>query len=120
MPRAAKRPTKRTRRPPATTLLRRWGVVAVVAIVAYLYYHPLRTYLSTRGELARSKTEVAQLTASKRDLQQRLAIASSPDALAREARQLGYVRPGEHLYIVKGIQAWLAHQATIVERGGRP
>jgi hypothetical protein len=26
--------------------------------------------------------------------------------VARGARALGYVRPGEHLYIVKGINEW--------------
>ena len=41
----------RSRRPPLVTLLRRWSVVAVVLIVGYLYYHPLRTYLATRHEL---------------------------------------------------------------------
>jgi len=51
--------------------------------------------------------EVAQLAAQKRDLTRRLAASSSLDALARAARQLGYVKPGERLYIVKGIAAWL-------------
>jgi hypothetical protein len=37
------------------------------------------------------------------------------DVVAREARRLGYVRQGEHLFIVKGIGAWRrAH--TIVHR----
>jgi hypothetical protein len=35
-----------------------------------------------------------------------LRASTSIAALAREARRLGYVRPGEHLFIVKGIAAW--------------
>ena len=86
-------------------------------MVAYFYYHPLRAYLSTRSDLGASQTEVRQLAAQKRDLQRRLAVSSSVDALAREARKLGYVRPGEHLYIVKGIAAWRRAHSTIVGGG---
>ena len=111
---------KSSRRPPLATLARRWSVVAVVAIVAYFYYHPLRAYLSTRSELGASRTEVDQLAAQKRDLQRRLAASSSVDALAREARKLGYVRPGEHLYIVKGIAAWRRAHSTIANGGNGP
>lgn len=113
-------PRKRSRRPPVTTLLRRWGVLAVVAVVAYFYYHPLRTYLATRSQLGAQRSEVARLVAEKRELQARLAASTSMDALARQARELGYVRPGEHLYIVKGIAEWLKREATIARDGGGP
>src|SRR3989442_6317138 len=109
--------TTRSRRPPAATLARRWGAIAVVVIVAYLYYHPLRTYLSTRAELGAQRSEVAELSAEKRALQARLTASMSIDALAGQARELGYVRPGEHLYIVKGIEAWLNREATIARHG---
>ena len=87
-------------------------------IVAYFYYHPLRTYFETRSELATRRIEVQRLEAQKRELQQRLAASSTADALASEARTLGYVRPGEHLFIVKGIQEWLRAHGTLDE-GGR-
>ena len=92
--------------------------MAVVVIVGYLYYHPLRTYFATRHELGARRIEVAQLAAQKRELEQRLHAATSLDALAREARELGYVRPGEHLFIVKGIPAWQKRAASIA-RGGK-
>jgi cell division protein FtsB len=88
------------------TLVRRWSVVAVVVIVGYFYYHPIRAYFSTKGELGSTRAEVRRLQAQKDELTQRLSAASSPQALARAARELGYVRPGEHLFIVKGIEAW--------------
>jgi cell division protein FtsL len=97
---------KRSRRPPPATLLRRWSVVAVVLVVGYFYYHPISAYFSTRHELGTTRTEVHQLQAEKDLLSQQLAAASSTQALARAARALGYVRPDEHLYIVKGIAAW--------------
>jgi cell division protein FtsB len=105
------------RRPPVSTLARRWSAVAAIVIVGYLYYHPLRTYLAARHELASRRAEVAQLAAQKRELTRRLAATTSLGALAREARELGYVRPGEHLYIVKGIEAWKKRAATLTQGG---
>jgi len=38
--------------------------------------------------------------------------------LAREARALGYVKPGEHLFIVKNIDAWRRRlKASLQPRG---
>jgi cell division protein FtsB len=102
-----------SRRPPTAALLRRWLAVVLVVLIGYAYYHPLRTWLETRHDLSGRRTEVAQLSAEKRELQQRLNTSASADALAREARRLGYIRPGEHLFIVKGIQAWRRAHTTI-------
>ena len=113
---APARKKKRSRRPPPSTLVRRWSVFAVVLIVGYFYVHPITAYFSTRHELGATRGEVQRLRAEKNALARRLAIASSPEALAHAARELGYVRPGEHLFIVKGIEAWKrAH--TLGERG---
>ena len=98
---------RRSRRPPPGRLLLRWLAVGAVVLVAYLYYHPIRSYLATRGELAARRAEVRELAARKHALERRLAASTSLEALAVEARRLGYVRPGEKLYIVKGIKAWL-------------
>jgi cell division protein FtsB len=114
MPAAAKK--KRSRRPPPSTLVRRWSVVGVVLIVGYFYVHPITAYFSTRHDLSTTRAEVHRLRAEKHALTQQLAIASSTEALAHAARELGYVRRGEHLFIVKGIEAWKrAH--TLGERG---
>jgi cell division protein FtsB len=103
----------RSRRPPAATLARRWAAVALIAMIGYAYYHPLRSWIAARHELQSQRTAVAQLAAQKHELQQRLQSNASLDSLAREARQLGYIRPGEHLFIVKGIQAWLRAHSRI-------
>jgi cell division protein FtsB len=99
-------PAARSRRPPAATLARRWFAVLLIGMIGYAYYHPLRSWFGTRSELHSRAGEVAQLTAQKRELQQRVQASETLDSVAREARQLGYVRPGEHLFIVKGIKAW--------------
>jgi cell division protein FtsB len=104
---------RHARRPPIATLARRWLAVIVVVLIAYAYYHPLRSWIETRHELSSRRGEVAQLVAEKRALQQRLEVSTSADALAREARRLGFVRPGEHLFIVKGIAAWKKARTTI-------
>jgi cell division protein FtsB len=97
---------RQARRPPVATLARRWLAVVAIALIGYAYYHPLRSWLETRHELSTRRSEVGQLAAERRSLQERLQASTSLDSLAKEARRLGYVRPGEHLFIVKGIAAW--------------
>jgi len=78
----------------------------VVVFIAFLYSQPLRSYLSTRDALAERSAEVRSLRAQKLRLQRRLEDGDTPASLMREARRLGYVKPGERLFIVKGINAW--------------
>jgi cell division protein FtsB len=95
-----------TRRPPLATLARRWLAVLLVVVIGYAYYHPLKSWVQTRHELSSRRAEVGRLATENRALQDRLEFSASSDALTREARRLGLIRPGEHLFIVKGIQAW--------------
>ena len=62
--------------------------------------------------------EVSQLATMNRELQQRVRASESLDSVARQARQLGYIRPGEHLFIVKGIKAWQKAHSKI-DGGGQ-
>ena len=57
----------------------------------------------------------ADAQADKARLEHRLHGSTSLAILAREARALGYVRPGERLYIVKGIPQW-RHQLRRAEQ----
>ena len=67
--------------------------------------------METREAVAAREAELAQLQRARSALRRRLAAQTSEEALRREARRLGYVNPGEKLYIVKGIPAWrLARQ----------
>ena len=80
--------------------------VAGLASIALLYWKPLRTYEHTRTVLDRRQAEVAQLRAQQQQLQRRLETVGTGDHLIREARRLGLVKPGERLFIVRGIAAW--------------
>ena len=80
--------------------------VAVLTVMAFLYYRPISSYLHTRSELGDRRAQVASLRAEKARLERRLARTMSDAALAREARRIGYVKPGERLFIVKGIGVW--------------
>jgi cell division protein FtsB len=102
----AKRGPKRRKRIPRRRFLVRWVLLGVFVFVGFLYYQPLRSYVETRDALAGRMEEVRSLREEKRMLEQRLAQADTEAALTREARRLGYVQPGERLFIVKGIEAW--------------
>ena len=99
---------------------RRWRLVLVtaVALMAFFYYRPLRAYFDTRHALHDRRSEVQRLQAQKRRLQHRLAVASSPTELELEARRLALVKPGERLFIVKGIAAWERRHGGSIRRGG--
>ncbi len=74
--------------------------------MAFLYYRPITSYVQTSSELRARKAQVAALRSERARLERRLAFTTSDAALAREARRIGYVKPGERLFIVKGIAAW--------------
>jgi cell division protein FtsB len=71
-----------------------------------LYARPLHSYFGKRAQLERTRAQVEQLRAQHSRLQRDVASADTPQALIREARRLFYVKPGERLYIVKGVDRW--------------
>jgi cell division protein FtsB len=98
----------------------RWVGLAAIVLVGLLYARPLRSYIDTKHELTARSADVQALKADKRELQHRLAQSSTGEALVEQARRLGYVRPGEHLYIVKGISAWVHSKSkATIDKGGR-
>ena len=74
--------------------------------MAFLYYRPLTTYFDTRATLASRSAEVAELERQQAALERQLEVETSSAALVRDARRLGYVEPGQQLFIVKGIPDW--------------
>ena len=103
-------PKKKARRPARSIVLRRWLAVGALLLVALLYYRPLKAYVDARSELGHRSQIVHTLQVDKSRLEQRLGSSTSLPTLSREARALGYVRPGEHLFIVKGIDQWRKRQ----------
>ncbi len=98
---------KRSRKPPRSRYVMRWVGLAAIVLVGLLYARPLRSYVDTKHELTTRAADVQALQAEKRALQHRLAQSSTGEALVEQARRLGYVRPGERLFIVKGVSAWV-------------
>ena len=85
----------------------RWLLpLVVLGVMAFLYARPIASYLETRDQLRERQAEVAELRAVRARVTARLERVTSLDELARAARRIGYVRPGEHLFIVKGTAAW--------------
>jgi cell division protein FtsB len=115
----ARRSTQRARAR-RTSLLLRWSLVATAGLVAFLYYHPIARYVETRSSVQQRQTEVNTLRGEKTRLEARLADSSTVTALAREARRINLVRPGERLYIVKGIREWRRAQAAHNARATMP
>lgn len=96
----------------------RWAAVATLAVVALLYYRPVRSYLETRSSVEQRQAEVRELREKRDRLARRLEEAETPEALARRARKLGLVKPGEQLFIVKGIEEWRRRANTRIGGDG--
>ena len=85
--------------------------------VGFLYYQPLSSYFQTRSALNQRAAEVDRLRNERVRLQRRLADSETTTALAREARRLRLVRPGERIFIVKGVEEWRRAQAKAKAKG---
>jgi hypothetical protein len=96
----------------------RWLAAGVLVLLALLYYKPVRTYIERRHALSGRTAEVRTLRSERDHLRRRLAAVTSETALTREARRLGFLKPGEGLFIVKGIPLWRKLHSTLRQRDG--
>ena len=80
--------------------------IGALALVAYLYWRPIHTYLSTKRALQTRHAQVHALSVEKSSLEKNIARANTGPELIRQGRMLGLVRPGEQLFIVRGVSAW--------------
>jgi cell division protein FtsB len=108
---------RRKRRGPTWRSPRAWIAVAALVAVGLLYYQPARTYLHTRQTVSQRTAEVRRLQRQHAQLQRLVAASTSDAELAREARRLGLVKPGEQLFIVRGIKHWLKTHASVAKDG---
>jgi cell division protein FtsB len=97
--------------------LRLVWLVALIGVAVYLYYRPIASYLESRNELAERRAEVETLRIVKAELEERLTSSTSVEATEREARRIGFVRPGEQLFVVKGIPDWRRAHRTLGDDG---
>jgi cell division protein FtsB len=101
---------KKRRRRLGGPIARRWFAIGALVLVGLLYYRPLHDYLDARSQRSVRVAAVEKLQKEQDALRRRLRRASSLAVLVREARLLGYIRPGEHLFIVKDIPQWRRRQ----------
>ncbi len=85
---------------------RRFVLLFLFVLIGLLYAGPLRSYYAKRELVAHQSAQIAQLDAEKQSLQKKLKWASTRTAAEREARRLFYIKPGERLYVVDGIERW--------------
>ena len=96
---------------------RRLRLLWLVALVSASAYQPLSSYVETRRELDARRAEVETLRIVKADLEGRLESSTSLAATKREARRIGYVLPGEQLFVIKGIPEWRRTQRNLTGDG---
>ena len=94
----------RRRRPSRSRLVLRWLGLAVVLVIALGYVQPLRAYLDAREQVQTRSADIAKLEREHDTLERRLEFTDTDAFIEREARRLGLVRPGERLFIVKGLE----------------
>jgi len=105
---------KKRRRRFGGPIARRWFAVGALVLVGLLYYRPLHDFADASSQRAVRVAAVRQLQKEHKALEQRLKRASTLAVLVQQARALGYIRPGEHVFIVKDIPQWRRRQ-----HGGR-
>ncbi len=71
-----------------------------IALAAAVLYGPFTRYLSSRRELGRAESLLAEETEATRALLERRERALSEEYVEGEARKMGYVKPGEIPLIV--------------------
>jgi cell division protein FtsB len=90
-------------RPSRSKLALRWVGAAVLILIALSYIHPLTSYRHAQSEVAERQAAIAGLERDNAELARKLTFVGKSEFVVREARRLGLVRPGEQLFIVKGV-----------------
>jgi cell division protein FtsB len=80
--------------------------LGALLLVTFLYWNPMHSYLRTKHELQTRRAQVQALRVERAKLEKRITQAGTGPELVRQARRLGLVKPGERLFIVRGIAAW--------------
>jgi cell division protein FtsB len=81
----------------------RYGLLAVLVGLMFLYVNPARSYLNTMREASHRHAEVSGLKRENQRLQAKRRALGDPRTLEAEARRLGMVRSGERPYVVRGL-----------------
>jgi cell division protein FtsB len=80
--------------------------LGALVLVAFLYWKPMHSYARAKHDLGVRRAQVQALRTEKARLEAQIKRADTDPELVRQGRRLGLVRPGEQLFIVRGIAAW--------------
>jgi cell division protein FtsB len=83
--------------------LGRTVLLCVLVGIVTLYVGPARSYFKVRGEAAQKHAQVQRLEREHARLKARRMALTQPATLEREARRLGYVKPGEQAYVIEDL-----------------
>lgn len=72
--------------------------------IALAYIQPIRSYFHAKDNLMAEQELRTALLQKQGVLRHRIDLVGTEDFIAREARRIGLVRPGEHLFIVRGLE----------------
>jgi cell division protein FtsB len=87
----------------------RWDRIGRVVLVLVLfgvlvsYLNPVVNLFDAWRDSKAGEEQLAELKQEQAQLQVEVRDAASPLTLEREARRLGMVRPGEHAYVIRGL-----------------
>jgi cell division protein FtsB len=79
----------------------RWALICVFLFVVYLYIGPARSWVTTYAEAKRQRADVSALKARNATLKAQKRRLERAGAVEVQARELGMVKAGEKLYVVK-------------------
>jgi cell division protein FtsB len=81
----------------------RVALLLVLVLLVYLYVGPVRSWWSTWQDSKAKQAQVERLERENARLRARKAALATPQALEREARRMGMVRPDERPFVVRGL-----------------
>ena len=79
----------------------RWALICVFLFVVYLYIGPARSWVTTYAEAKRQRADVSALKERNATLKAQKRKLERAGAVEVQARELGMVKAGEKLYVVK-------------------
>ena len=79
------------------------ALLCVLLGIVALYVGPARSYFTAVGEAKEKHAEVRRLEDEHERLKARRKALMEPATLEREARRLGYVKPGEKAYVIEDL-----------------
>jgi cell division protein FtsB len=81
----------------------RVALLVVLLLLVYLYVGPIRSWWSTWQDSKAKQAQVERLERENAALRKRRAALQTPQALEREARRMGMVKPDERPFVVRGL-----------------